>query len=379
MMKKRILHVTVTAVLVSSALAAGNAMADEVKIGVVLPLSGALSGYGQPSQKGVELINSMQPKLKNGDDIKLVVIDDKSDKVEAANAMQRLVSSDKVDAVIGEVTSTNTMAMTNMAEETKTPLVSPTATNDRVTRGKEYVSRVCFSDSFQGVVGANLASRDLKAKTAAIVFDSSNDYSVGLAKAFRTQFLKNGGKIAVEVQAPGGSKDFRAQLSTIKSHNVDMIYMPIYYTEGALIAVQAKQLGLKVPVVGGDGLAADPIFFKMGQDAVNGWMTTDYYSPNAKNQTPAGVEFIKAWTAKYQEPTHTWGAMTADAYNMIIRAMNACSNPHDRVCVNKNIRATKDFVGITGTLTLKDGDAIRPAVINEAKDGQLVFKTVVNP
>ena len=179
------------ATLVAALVGASSAQAAEIKIGVVLPLSGALSGYGQPSQKGLDIIQAITPTLKNGDTIKLIVIDDKSDKVEAANAMQRLVSSDKVDAVIGEVTSSNTLAMTKIADDSKTPLVSSTATNDRVTRNHPYVSRVCFSDSFQGVVGANLASRDLKAKTAAIVFDSSNDYSVGLAKAFRTQFLKN--------------------------------------------------------------------------------------------------------------------------------------------------------------------------------------------
>ena len=235
------------ATLVAAWVGASSAQAAEIKIGVVLPLSGALSGYGQPSQKGLDIIQSITPTLKNGDTVKLI------DKVEAANAMQRLVSSDKVDAVIGEVTSSNTLAMTKIADDSKTPLVSSTATNDRVTRNHPYVSRVCFSDSFQGVVGANLASRDLKAKTAAIVFDSSNDYSVGLAKAFRTQFLKNGGTIPIEVQAPGGSKDFKAQLASVKAKNVDMIYMPIYYTEGALIAVQAKQLGLSKPVVGGDG------------------------------------------------------------------------------------------------------------------------------
>ncbi|PLN87730.1 branched-chain amino acid ABC transporter substrate-binding protein, partial [Klebsiella pneumoniae] len=212
------------ATLVAALVGASSAQAAEIKIGVVLPLSGALSGYGQPSQKGLDIIQAITPTLKNGDTIKLIVIDDKSDKVEAANAMQRLVSSDKVDAVIGEVTSSNTLAMTKIADDSKTPLVSSTATNDRVTRNHPYVSRVCFSDSFQGVVGANLASRDLKAKTAAIVFDSSNDYSVGLAKAFRTQFLKNGGTIPIEVQAPGGSKDFKAQLASVKAKNVDMIY-----------------------------------------------------------------------------------------------------------------------------------------------------------
>ena len=206
------------ATLVAAWVGASSAQAAEIKIGVVLPLSGALSGYGQPSQKGLDIIQSITPTLKNGDTVKLIVIDDKSDKVEAANAMQRLVSSDKVDAVIGEVTSSNTLAMTKIADDSKTPLVSSTATNDRVTRNHPYVSRVCFSDSFQGVVGANLASRDLKAKTAAIVFDSSNDYSVGLAKAFRTQFLKNGGTIPIEVQAPGGSKDFKAQLASVKAN-----------------------------------------------------------------------------------------------------------------------------------------------------------------
>lgn len=228
------------------------------------------------------------------------------------------------------------------------------------------------------MVGANLASRDLKAKTAAIVFDSSNDYSVGSGESVPHPVPEKRRHHSHRGRAPGGSKDFKAQLASVKAKNVDMIYMPIYYTEGALIAVQSKQLGLNKPVVGGDGLAADQVFFDVGKDAVNGYMTTDYYSPNAKEQTPAGETFIKAWEAKYQQPTHTWGAMAADAYNVIVNAMNQCSDPHDRVCVNEKIRATKDF-GVTGTLTLQNGDAIRSAVINEVKDGKLAFRTVVNP
>ena len=153
------------------------------------------------------------------------------------------------------------------------------------------------------MVGANLASRDLKAKTAAIVFDSSNDYSVGLAKAFRTQFLKTAAPFPSRSRPRAAARTLKAQLASVKAKNVDMIYMPIYYTEGALIAVQSKQLGLNKPVVGGDGLAADQVFFDVGKDAVNGYMTTDYYSPNAKGRP--GETFIKAWEAKYQQPTHT--------------------------------------------------------------------------
>lgn len=153
-----------------SAVAAGSLVAAEVKIGVVLPLSGAIGGYGQSANKGITLINELKPTLANGDTIKLVVVDNKSDKIESANAMQKLVSSDKVDAVIGALTSTNTLAMTKIADDTKTPLIAPVATNDRVTKGRNYVSRVCFSDSFQGVIGANLAYNDLKAKKAAVLF-----------------------------------------------------------------------------------------------------------------------------------------------------------------------------------------------------------------
>lgn len=376
---KKIVKIALLTSLISSLITGVSTVnAKEIKIGVVLPLSGPLSGFGQPSAKGIELANELIPTLANGDTIKLIIIDDKSDKIEAANAMQKLVSSDKVDAVVGEVTSTNTLAMTKIADDSQTPLVSSTATNDRVTVNRKFVSRVCFPDSFQGVVGANLAYKDLNARNVAILFDTSNDYSIGLAKAFREQFLKNGGKVVIEAQAPSGSKDFKAQLSSIKAKNVDMIYMPIYYTEAALIAVQAKQLGLNVPVVGGDGLAADPVFFELGKDAVEGYMTTDYYSPDAE-QTPDGKKFIAAYETKYKEKTHTWAAMTAEAYNVVVNAMNQCSDASDRVCVNDKIRATNGFVGITGTITLKNGDAVRSAVINEAKNGQMVFKTVVNP
>ncbi len=363
-----------------SAISAGSLAAGEVKIGVVLPLSGPVGGYGQAAHRGLILANELQPKLANGDTVKLIVIDNKSDKIESANAMQRLVSSEKVDAVIGAMTSTNTLAMTKIADDTKTPLVAPAATNDRVTKNRAYVSRVCFADSFQGIVGANLAFNDLKAKHAAILFDSGSDYSIGLTKAFRTQFTKLGGKIELEAQVPAGSKDFKAQLSSVKARNVDVVYIPIYYNEAALIAVQAKQLGLKNAFIGGDGIATDKIFFEVGKDAVEGYMTTDYYSPDAK-QTPRGDAFIARYTKKHNDgKVHAFAAVAADAYDVIVRAMEQCKNPKDRECINKNIRTTKDFEGVTGIISINErGDAIRSAVINEVKGGTLVYKTVIHP
>ncbi|MGP1579836.1 MAG: ABC transporter substrate-binding protein [Wolinella sp.] len=365
-----------------SAISAGSLVAGEVKIGVVLPLSGPVGGYGQAALRGITLAHELQSKLVNGDTIKLIIIDNKSDKIESANAMQRLVSSEKVDAVIGAMTSTNTLAMTKIADDTKTPLVAPAATSDRVTKNRAYVSRVCFADSFQGIVGANLAFNNLKAKHAAILFDSSSDYSIGLTKAFRTQFTKLGGKIELEAQVPAGSKDFKAQLSSVRARNFDVVYIPIYYNEAALIAVQAKQLGLKNTFIGGDGIAADKIFFEVGKDAVDGYLTTDYYSPdpNAK-QTTRGDSFIARYTKEYNEnKAPVFAAVTADAYDVIVRAMEQCENPKDRECINKNIRTTKDFEGVTGIISINEqGDAIRSAVINEVKNGRLVYKMVIHP
>ncbi len=362
-----------------SAVTAGSLVAAEVKIGVVLPLSGAIGGYGQSANKGITLINELKPTLANGDTIKLVVVDNKSDKIESANAMQKLVSSDKVDAVIGALTSTNTLAMTKIADDTKTPLIAPVATNDRVTKGRNYVSRVCFSDSFQGVIGANLAYNDLKAKKAAVLFDSGSDYSIGLTKAFKQQFTKLGGKIEIEAQVPAGTKDFKAQISSVKAKGVDVVYIPIYSNEAALIAIQSKQLGLNVPFIGGDGIAADKVFFEVGKEAIEGYMATDYYSPDAK-QTPKGAEFMAAYAKKYNnEKVHTFAAMIADAYGIITSAMEKCTNPKDKECVNQNIRATKNFEGITGTISLENGDAVRSAVINEVKSGEMVYKTTINP
>lgn len=350
----------------------------EVKIGVIMPLSGPLSGFGQSAILGANLMNELAPKLQNGTPIKIIIIDNKSDKIESANAMQKLVASEKVDAVIGALTSTNTLAITKIADDTKTPVVAPVATNDRVTRGRKYVSRVCFADSFQGVIGANLAFNELKARKAAILFDSGSDYSIGLAKVFEARFAELGGKIEVKAQAPAGTKDFRAQLSSIKAKDVDVIYIPVYSNEAALIASQARQLEIKSAFVGSDGLAADKVFFEVGKEATNGFMSTDYYSPDAK-QTAKGEAFMAAYKKKYETQVHAFAAMTADAYNVIVNAMNQCANPKDKVCVNEKIRATKDFEGVTGTITLKNGDAIRSAVINEARDGQMVYKTTVNP
>lgn len=367
MKKMFLLFVAICAVVVN---------AETIKIGVVLPISGAVGGFGELGKRGIDLAYATQSKTKNGDSIELIFVDNKSDKIESANAMQKLVSND-VSVVIGPMISTNALAMVKIADDNKVPLIAPVATNDRVTQGKKFVSRISFADSFQGLIAANLAFRELRAKKAAILLDNSSDYSIGLAKSFRSQFKKLGGEIVIETNAQAGTKDFKAQISNIKAKNPDVLYLPIYYNEGALIALQAKQLGLNVPTIGGDGLASNKIFFEVAKEAGEGYMVTDYYSTSSV-QTPKGTSFIKAYEERYNEPVSSFAVMFADAYGIVLEAIEKCGGK-DRICINNAIQFMTDYEGVSGKFSLQNGEAIRSAVINEIKDGQLVYKTTIEP
>lgn len=371
-MKKVFVSVTLAFGLFASAI-----NAETVKVGVVLPISGAVGGFGELGKRGIDIAYKNKNVTNKGDKIEIILIDNKSDKIESANAIQKLISTNNVSVVIGPMTSTNALAMTKIADDNKTPLIAPVATNDRVTQNKQFVSRISFADSFQGLIAANLAIKDLGANRAAILFDNSSDYSIGLAKSFRDQYKKLGGQIVIEANAQAGTKDFKAQLSSIKAAKVNVIYLPIYYNEGALIALQAEQLGLKVPVIGGDGLASNKIFFDVAKDAGEGYMVTDYYSPNSK-QTGKGTKFIQEYEATYNEPVSTFSAMLADAYDLAISAIEACGAT-DKICINDKIRNATDFEGISGKFSLKNGEATRSAVINEVQNGKLVYKTTVEP
>jgi branched-chain amino acid transport system substrate-binding protein len=363
----------------ASALTCGVAMAKEVKIGVIMPMSGPIGGFGQSAVEGLNVMHEMAPKLKNGDTIKLVLIDNKSDKIESANAATKLTADDKVSAIIGALTSNNTMAMTKIAEAAKVPVVAPVATNILVTKRKDFVSRVCFSDAFQGQVAANFAVNTLKEKEAVLITDVKLDYSIGISKVFKKEYKKLGGKIIKNVRINSGDKDFKAMLSSIKALNPKFIFFPIYSAEAGLIAKQAKQLGIKAKFLGTDGMTADDVFFKVGGDAIEGFYGTDIYSSSAPKNTPLSKEYAKAYKEKLHKDIHTFGILSADSYNVIVAAMNKCEDPTDTVCVNKNIRATKNFAGASGTISLDNGDAVRSAVINEIKNGKKVYLTTVNP
>ena len=365
-------------IALASALTCGVAMAKEIKVGAVMPMSGPLAAYGQVTYLGLELANKLQPKLANGDTVKLVLVDNKGDKVETATATTRLISSDKVVGILGALTSTNTAQAIAIADKKKIPVIASVATNDKLTAKRTFANRVCFTDSFQGEVVANYA-KEQGYKTAVVVVDQAQVYSLGLAKAFQKAFKANGGEILKKIKVTSGDKDFKAVVSQIKKMNPDFMFLPLYHPEASMIARQSKQLGLTKPMFSGDGVA-NQTFIDLGGESVEGYMFTDFFDyTNPPSKTSADfVAFHEKETGNKEMNSFT--ALGADTYNVMVAAMNRCEDPSDSICVNNEIKKTTKFDGVSGAITINnEGNATRSAVIKEIKNGKAGFKATVNP
>ncbi len=366
-----------TMLLISSmALISPAGAVEPVHIGAYLPMTGGVAAYGQMAWAGINVAKDMEPEiLARPVDLKLV--DTKSDKVESANAVARLIEKDKVVAIIGEMISGNTIAGEDFAERAHIPMVSPTATNPIVTQGKKYVFRVCFTDPEQGRIAARLALTQLKAKTAAIIYDISQDYCVGLANFFQKEFVAGGGRIVADTKFKSGDRDFTPQLSRIKSVKPDIIYAPIYYTECALMARQAKEMALDVPILTSDGAQA-PELLQLGGKAVEGVYFTAHFH-KAMIDTERGKKFLALYEKETGHDLDAFAAMAADAYLIILDAIKRAGSP-DPVKIAEALRSTKDFEGVTGKITLgPDGNAIKAMVINKVQDGKFVYVTTIAP
>ena len=353
--------------------------AKEVKIGVVLPLSGATAAYGQSALEGIKLANSMQNSLQNNDKISLVIADTKGDKIESLSGANRLVSKDKVLGIIGEMVTANTLQAMKVAEDNKIPLIAPAATSDKLLDKKFYSSRVCFMDSFQGSSLAKYVFEKLSYKNAVIVLDQSTDYSLGLAKAFEEEFKKQGGKILKILKINSGDKDFKAIISQIKSLNADFIYLPVYYTEASLFVRQARNLELDTPIGSADGVA-DATFISLAGKASEGYIFTDSFDFNnpATKLSKDFITFYEKETKSKEVPNFT--AMGADAYFLMLNAMNACVDNLTSECINEKIHQTKNFEGVSGVISIdKSGNATRSVVVKEIKDQKQVYKDTILP
>jgi len=370
-----------------SALVASTLVAKEIKVGILQPLTGPIASFGQKTLDGINLIHEKYGKLPNGDTIKLVIVDNQADKIQTVNGYKRLTSDDRVVAVEGPLTSSNSIAIKRFAGASKTPTVTQIATNPRVTMGTKYVSRACFTDPFQGKVAAVYALKH-GLNSAVVVFDMKQDYSVGLAKAFMKAYKKGGGKILKVLFINTGDKDFNAQVAQIKRLHPKFIYTPIYAPEEGLFLRQLRAAGVKAPVMGGDGIADPALLKKLAGSAANGVMYTDHFDA-AKAPTPLSKEFIKEFKAKYHRLPSAFAATGADGYLLIYNGIKKCDTPANtktllkfRQCVNNVIRHTKHLEAVTGYLTIdpKTGTPInKPAVIEKIVDGKTQFVELVKP
>lgn len=358
--------------------AGSGADSDVIKIGVFEPMTGANAGGGQLEVEGIKLANKLYPEVL-GKKVELVLVDNKSDKVEAASAASRLIDKDKVNAIIGSWGSSLSMAAGDVAKQAQIPVVAPSATNPLVTQGNDFYFRVCFIDPFQGEVMAKYAFDNLQAKKVAIVQEVSNDYSVGLAKFFTDAFKKLTGddKAIIAVSNYNtGDQDFTAQLTNIKAKNPDVIFAPGNFTESALIIKQARQLGIKAPILGGDTWEV-PQFTEIGGSAVEGAIFSTFFSPE-KPITKESEKFLAEYKKEY--PDKEAAAVTAlgyDAYLVILDAINRAGSA-DPVKIKEALASTKDFQGAAGVLSInEEHNAVKDAVIKEVKDGKFKFLDVV--
>jgi branched-chain amino acid transport system substrate-binding protein len=310
-----------------------------------------------------------------GKQVKMSFADDKGDPAEAATVWTKLIEQDKVCAVVGTVMSKCSLAGAPISQASKIPMISTSSTNPKVTLVGNYIFRVCFIDPFQGTVGAKFAFEDLKAKKAACIFDVGNDYTKGLSEFFKAKFTSLGGEVVGYEGHATGTTDFKAQLTKVLAANPDVLYVSDYYNDVALIAKQARELGFKGPLVGGDGWDS-PKLVEVGGAAVEGCYFTNHYSQD--NTTPIVQNFVKAYSAKYGGAPDALAALGYDATNIMLDAINkAGSTDGDKI---REAMTKEDFTGVTGQIKF-DGDRnpVKSAVIIEIKGGKQVYKTTVNP
>ena len=352
---------------------------DTIKVGEYASLTGKEAGFGQTSHHGVVLaveeINAAGGVL--GKKLELVVEDNQTKSGESATAVKKLISRDKVIALIGEVSSSRSLEAGPVAQQAKVPMIAPAATNPEVTKKGDYIFRVCFIDPFQGTVMAKFAQGDLKVKNVAIISSVSNAYSVGLAKFFRETFTAGGGTIPVEQKYSEGDKDFRAQLTAVKAAGVEAVFVPGYYTESALIVRQARDLGITVPFLGGDGWE-DEQLLKIAGDALNGCYYSTHFS--AENSDPAVASFVGKYKKRWNgEVPGAFSALGYDAIYVLVDAIKRAGSTEGPK-LRDALAATKGVPGASGITTLDaERNASKPATIIAIKGGKLQFHKTVAP
>ncbi|MGI6469365.1 MAG: ABC transporter substrate-binding protein [Syntrophomonadaceae bacterium] len=351
---------------------------DVIKIGVYEPLTGTNAAGGQMTLEGIQLANKLYPEVL-GKKVELVVVDNKSEKQEAANAVARLVSQDKVNVIIGSYGSSVSMAGGPVAKEAKVPVIGCSPTNPAVTLDNDYYFRVCFIDPFQGTVMSNYATDKLGAKTAVIIQDVQQDYSVGLCNYFEQAFKKTNGdaSILAKINYNTGDKDFSAQLTEAKAKNPDVIFAPGNFLECGLMVAKAREMGINAPMLGGDTWEAEQ-FLDQVKQYKDIYFSTHFTAeePVTSVSTTFLDEFKKAYPDK---EVNAFAALGFDAYMLALDAITRADSAEPQK-IRDALAQTENFEGATGIITLDaNGDATKTAIIKKVADGKFVYETKVDP
>ena len=356
----------------------GVAQGNEILIGEYGSMTGSEATFGTSTHKGVQLVIEQKNAAGGikGKKIKLITYDNQGKPEEAASVVKRLVTQDKVVALLGEVASSRTLAAAPIAQEAKVPMITPSSTNPKVTEIGDYVFRVCFIDPFQGTVMARFSAENLKVKKVAVLKDLKSDYSMGLADFFVKKFKELGGEIVVEQTYQAGDQDFKAQLTQIRPLKPEAIFIPGYYTEVALVARQARQLGITATLLGGDGWDS-PKLFEVGKEAVNGGYFSNHYT--SESTDPAVVDFISKYKARYNETPDGLAAAGYDAARILLAAIERAPDLTPKA-IREEIAKTQDYQGATGKISINEKrNAVKSAVVVKVDGPVMRYVTTINP
>lgn len=363
----------------------GEKKADTIKVGANLEMTGGSASYGISSKNAIELaFKEINEKGGiNGKQLELVVADNKSEAAEATNAMQKLVSQDNVVAVIGPNLSSSVIAASAINNSAKVLDIAPMATNPYVTvdqgsgKTKDFNYRTCFIDPFQGTVMAKFATAELGVGNAAILIDNSSDYAKGLAQFFKENFVKEGGAVTAEESYLQKDTDFKATLTKIKATNPDFLYVPGYYQEVGLIVKQARELGMNMPIAGGDGWDSAKMPEIAGAAALNNTYFSSLYSP--EDSSDINKNFVAAYEKAYGQKPDVFAALSYDSALLVAEAIkNAGSTEPAKI--SEAMAKINGFSGVSGSVTFDDKhNPVKSAVILEYKDGAQSLKTKINP
>jgi len=383
-MKKILASLVIVVLAVTMLTACSSSNTNEIRIGINYELSGDNATYGQGSVEGIEMAIDEINKAGgiNGKLIKAIKYDNESKPSEAATLANKLVSQDKVLAILGPATTGAFTSQIPVANKNKIPIATGSATGDNLTFAAdgsvhEYVFRICFNDSFQGRVMANFAAENLSAKKAVIIMDSSNDYSKGLASNFKETFGAEGGSIVAEEAYVKGDTDFNAILTKIKDLDFDVIFLPGYYNEAGLIIKQARTLGIDKPILGADGFDSPTLVELAGASALNNVYFTNHYS--SLGDDPVVQKFIADFEAKYGKKPNAFNALGYDLAKFVADAISRAESLTGEA-IKDALKSTKNFVGVTGTLSVDENhNPVKSIFVIELKDGEQYSSVKVNP